>query len=108
MLIFLVDLKEQLLGWSTPTTADENYDESDESRASSQQADALNEEPSQSVPKRLADLRNQLENKQYALTAAKEGATFDATVRIYFLSSERCILLNISILDFSICRTRLC
>ncbi|CAF1252805.1 unnamed protein product [Adineta ricciae] len=74
------DLKEQLLGWSTPITADENYDESNESRASSQQADALNEEPSQSVPKRLADLRNQLENKQYALTAAKEGATFDATI----------------------------
>ncbi|CAF4263433.1 unnamed protein product, partial [Adineta steineri] len=73
------DLKEQLLGWSTPISADENYDESDDNRTT-QRPESPTEEPSQSVPKRLADLRNQLANKQYALTAAKEGSTFDATV----------------------------
>ncbi|CAF1078838.1 unnamed protein product [Adineta steineri] len=73
------DLKEQLLGWSTPISADENYDESDDNRTS-QRPESPTEEPSQSVPKRLADLRNQLANKQYALTAAKEGSTFDATI----------------------------
>jgi hypothetical protein len=74
----VVDLKEQLLGWSTPISGDENFDETDDNRTLQQQ-----EEPSQSVPKRLADLRNQLSNKQYALTAAKEASAFDETVCIY-------------------------
>ncbi|CAF1020929.1 unnamed protein product [Rotaria sp. Silwood1] len=73
------DLKEQLLGWSTPISADENDDDTDDNRIL-QQSELANEEPSESVPKRLADLRNQLSNKQYALTAAKEASTFDATV----------------------------
>jgi hypothetical protein len=87
LLFLIVDLKEQLLGWSTPISADENYDESDDNRTS-QQPESATEEPSQSVPKRLADLRNQLSNKQYALTAAKEGSIFDATVCIH----HRCVL----------------
>jgi hypothetical protein len=74
-----VDLKELLLGWTTPSSAEENYDDTDDHRTNQQ-----NDEPSQSVPKRLADLRNQLSNKQYALTAATEASTFDETVCIYF------------------------
>ncbi|CAF4379375.1 unnamed protein product, partial [Rotaria sp. Silwood2] len=73
------DLKEQLLGWSTPISADENDDHTDDNRIL-QQSELTTEEPSESVPKRLADLRNQLSNKQYALTAAKEASTFDTTV----------------------------
>ncbi|CAF0812826.1 unnamed protein product [Rotaria sordida] len=73
------DLKEQLLGWSTPISADENYEDTDDNHIL-QQSELTNEEPSESVPKRLADLRNQLAIKQYALTAAKEASTFDATV----------------------------
>jgi hypothetical protein len=67
-----------LLGCSTPISDDENFDETNDNRALQQ-----HEEPSYSVPKRLADLRNQLSNKQYALTAAKEASAFDETVCIY-------------------------
>jgi hypothetical protein len=51
--LYVVDLKEQLLGWSTPVSDDENFDETNDNRALQQ-----HEEPSYSVPKRLADLRN--------------------------------------------------
>lgn len=83
LLLYIVDLKEQLFGWSDPIAADENFEESDENRTS-QSSESSVEEPSQNVPKRLADLRNQLSNKQYALTAAKEAATFDETVCFNF------------------------
>jgi hypothetical protein len=73
-------LKEQLFGWTDPIAADENFEDGDENRTS-QSSESTTEEPAQNVPKRLADLRNQLSNKQYALTAAKEAATFDETVR---------------------------
>ena len=72
-------MKEQLFGWSEPVSPDVNFEDSDESRTS-QSSEASNEELSQNVPKRLADLRNQLSNKQYALTAAKEAGTFDEKV----------------------------
>ena len=77
----IVDLKEQLLGWST---TDESYDDTDPNYLL-QRSESSNDEPSQSVPKRLADLRSQLSNKQYALMAAKEASTFDETVHTYFL-----------------------
>ncbi len=85
----IVDLKEQLFGWSDPISADENFEDIDENRTS-QLVESANEEPTQNVPKRLADLRNQLSNKQYALTAAKEAATFDETVcfNLKFLKSN--------------------
>jgi hypothetical protein len=69
--------------------SEENFDDTDDNRTL-QQHESANEEPSQSVPKRLADLRNQLSNKQYALTAAKEASTFDATVGfIIFLNQQK-------------------
>lgn len=74
-----MDLKEQLFGWSTPISADEHEDDVDD-QPRSPNAEAASEEPSQSVPKRLTDLRNQLENKKYALAAAKEASTFDKIV----------------------------
>lgn len=80
-IIEIVDLKIQLLGWSN--SMDENFDETDENH-SLQSPEVLVEESSQNVPKRLADLRNQLENKQYALTAAQEASTFDSKVRCEF------------------------
>ena len=81
--VSIVDLKEELLlGWSTPLSADENYDDIDPNRTL-QSSESTNEEPSQNVPKRLADLRNQLSNKQYALSAARKASTFDETVDIY-------------------------
>ncbi len=83
LFLWIVDLKEELLGWSTPMPSEENFDDTDDNRTL-QQHESANEEPSQSVPKRLADLRNQLSNKQYALTAAKEASTFDATVGFIF------------------------
>jgi hypothetical protein len=75
-----VDLKEQLLGWSTPLSADENDDEREESRVIVT-GESITDETVQCVPKRLADLRVHLANKQYALSAAKEAATFDQEVR---------------------------
>lgn len=75
----IVDLKEQLLGWSTPGTTDEHDDEVQENRDLTN-TEASNEEPSQSVPKRLADLRDQLANKQYALAAARGASIFDQRV----------------------------
>ena len=76
----IVDLKEQLLGWSTPGTADEHDDEVQENRDLAN-TEASSEEPSQSVPKRLADLRDQLANKQYALAAARDASIFDQRVK---------------------------
>lgn len=103
MLLVIVDLKEQLLDWTTPVSADENYDDSDDNRML-QQPDSHNEESAESVPKRLADLRSQLSNKKNALIAAKEASTFDSGV---------CILIFVSFnidmnLDFGITRTGLC
>lgn len=81
-------MKEQLLGWSNSVSANENFDETDENR-SLQSPEVLSEESSQTVPKRLADLRNQLANKQYALTAAQEASTFDSKVRSKFSKEKQ-------------------
>ncbi|CAF2040918.1 unnamed protein product [Rotaria magnacalcarata] len=101
------DLKEQLLGWSTPLTADENYDETDGSNSMLQQSELATEDTSESVPKRLANLRNQLSIKQYALTAAKEASTFDGTVLAILerdcadlnqeISTLQCLLENVDL-----------
>ena len=73
---FQVDLKEQLLDWVTPTS----IDESDEPIVSEESSTL--EETSQMVPKRLADLRNQLANKQYAYEAAKNASVFEEKVKL--------------------------
>ncbi len=95
--LWIVDLKEQLLGWSTPISPDESFDEPDDNRTI-QPPESPNEEPSQSVPKRLADLRNQLSNKQYALTAAKDASTFDKIVgfilKYFFWNKKKIIFSN--------------
>lgn len=67
----------ETFGWSTPISSEENFEELESNR---QAPDSPSEEPSQSVPKRLADLRTQLATKRNALAALKEASTFDEKV----------------------------
>lgn len=78
----IVDLKGQLLGWSNSIGSAENFNKNHENPGLSS-PEGLNEEASESVPKRLADLRSRLENKRYALLAAQEASTFQKNVRFH-------------------------
>lgn len=70
------------MGWSNSIGSAENFNKNHENPGLSS-PEGLNEEASESVPKRLADLRSRLENKRYALLAAQEASTFQKNVRFH-------------------------
>lgn len=91
----IVDLKEKLLGWSNSICSAENCNKDHESHSSSL-PEELNEDVSENVPKRLADLRSRLDNKRYALIAAQEASTFQKNVRCHFEKKRTKQLISLS------------
>ena len=75
------------MGWSSSICSTENFSKNHENHGLSS-PEGLTEEASESVPKRLADLRSRLENKRYALLAAQEASTFQKNVRFHFQRIE--------------------